>query len=295
MRSIIVFIPLALAAGAQAKEMTVKYTTDALDSIRGGFSDELAEQFTDRLVDGMFSRAPMALHLRDADLDSTTLGKTGKLLMSQRVASSAPPSSSLVLRPAAQVLSDAQHPIRGQVPQIPAQPQLLRMGRREALSSFLGAALLVGTPLAPPPAFAASSIPSDIGLSDLSSKIVDCAPGQYLPRNGRWECLEISAVATSGKTVSGAGVYGRIRDANDNLCLSAGLDEGMKASIASLGGLPKGDTPVKFVVVIYANAPRPLKFEGFHATYTNAAIEKQFAPFDPCELDPLSCELDNAA
>lgn len=76
-------------------------------------------------------------------------------------------------------------------------------------------------------------------------------------------------------------------------CLSTALDDRMQTSIASLGAIPKGLTPVKFIVAVNANQPRPLKFEGFKASYSNAAIERQFAPFDRCELDPIACALED--
>ena len=134
----------------------------------------------------------------------------------------------------------------------------------------------------------------EIALSDLTSRKVPCPSDFYVPQKGSWDCLEISAQANNqrGRAVTAAGVFGRIRDADGYPCLSTALDDRMQTSVASLGALPKGVTPVKFIVAVDATAPRPLQFENFKASYSNAAIEKQFAPFGRCELDPITCALE---
>lgn len=116
-----------------------------------------------------------------------------------------------------------------------------------------------------------------------------------MPQKGSWDCIEISAQADNqrGRAVTAAGVFGRIRDADGYPCLSTALDDRMQTSIASLGAIPKGVTSVKFVVAVDATAPRPLQLENFKASYSNAAIERQFAPFDRCELDPIGCALED--
>lgn len=93
--------------------------------------------------------------------------------------------------------------------------------------------------------------------------------------------------------MSAAGVFGRIRDADGYPCLSTALDDKMQTTIASLGEVPKGKSDVSFVVAVSQDAPRPLSFEGFKAVYRNAKIERTFSPLDRCELDPISCELED--
>ena len=93
--------------------------------------------------------------------------------------------------------------------------------------------------------------------------------------------------------MSAAGVFGRIRDADGYPCLSTALDDKMQTTIASLGEVPKGKSDVTFVVAVSQDAPRPLSFEGFKAVYRNAKIERTFSPLDRCELDPISCELED--
>eukprot|EP00316_Scyphosphaera_apsteinii_P017574 CAMPEP_0119316980 /NCGR_PEP_ID=MMETSP1333-20130426/41534_1 /TAXON_ID=418940 /ORGANISM="Scyphosphaera apsteinii, Strain RCC1455" /LENGTH=199 /DNA_ID=CAMNT_0007322773 /DNA_START=78 /DNA_END=677 /DNA_ORIENTATION=+ len=129
-------------------------------------------------------------------------------------------------------------------------------------------------------------------LEDLSMRDVDCPPGFYLPAKGRWDCIEISGTANNqGKRdVSAAAVFGLVRDRDNYPCLSTALDDRMKTGIASLGKVPKGKSPVSFVVAVDSNAPRPLSLSAFKASYRNAAIEKTFMPFDPCEVDSSKCD-----
>jgi len=167
-----------------------------------------------------------------------------------------------------------------------------------SLPVLLAATFFALTPLSPLAALASGEAMRgsgvEIALSELSSRVVDCPAGIYVPQRGRWDCLEISAQATNqrNRAVTAAGVFGRIRDKDGYPCLSTALDDKMQTSIASLGEIPKGVTPVKFIVAVDANAPRPLQLENFKASYSNAAIERQFAPFDRCELDPIGCALE---
>jgi len=134
-----------------------------------------------------------------------------------------------------------------------------------------------------------------ITLTDLSYREVPCPPGFYLPEKGSWDCLEVSATASNNgkRAVSAAGVFGFIRDADGYPCLSTALDEKMRTSIASLGSVPKGRSKVSFTVAVSRDAPRPLTLQNFKASYSNKAIERQFEPFDRCELDPIACALED--
>lgn len=169
-----------------------------------------------------------------------------------------------------------------------------------ALPAFLASAILCFSTCLPRGALATSNEAMrgsgvEIALSDLSSRKVACPADFYVPQKGRWDCIEISAQADNqrGRAVTAAGVFGRIRDVDGYPCLSTALDDRMQTSIASLGAIPKGVTPVKFIVAVDATAPRPLQLENFKASYSNAAIERQFAPFDRCELDPIGCALED--
>lgn len=139
-----------------------------------------------------------------------------------------------------------------------------------------------------------SPFSAQIELSQLSFETVACPADFYLPAKGKWDCLKISATANNqGKReVSGAGVFGFIKDADGYPCLSTALDDKMRTTIASLGTVPKGISQQSFVVAVSADAPRPLSFENFKASYSNKAIEAQFAPLGRCELDPIGCALE---
>ncbi|KAL3924969.1 MAG: hypothetical protein SGPRY_003766 [Prymnesium sp.] len=133
-------------------------------------------------------------------------------------------------------------------------------------------------------------------LTELTYKeLASCPPNFYLPtKGGPWDCIEISGVAINqGKRdVTAAAVFGIVRDAEGYPCLATALDPSMKTGIASLGMIPKGKTPVSFVVAVQGRSPRPLRLSGFKASYRNARIERTFDVFDPCEVDSSKCAED---
>ncbi|KAL1521398.1 hypothetical protein AB1Y20_021063 [Prymnesium parvum] len=130
-------------------------------------------------------------------------------------------------------------------------------------------------------------------LTDLTYKELNaCPPNFSLPtKGGPWDCIEISATATNqGKrSVTAAAVFGIVRDAEGYPCLSTALDPTIKSGIASVGEVPKGSSPVSFVVAVQGRSPRPLRLTGFKASYRNAKIERTFEAFDPCEVDSSMC------
>eukprot|EP00746_Dinoflagellata_sp_MGD_P021846 gnl/MRDRNA2_/MRDRNA2_15102_c0_seq1.p1 gnl/MRDRNA2_/MRDRNA2_15102_c0~~gnl/MRDRNA2_/MRDRNA2_15102_c0_seq1.p1 ORF type:complete len:287 (-),score=37.12 gnl/MRDRNA2_/MRDRNA2_15102_c0_seq1:17-877(-) len=253
-------------------------------------------RLAERLVDDLLERASTE---HSAFLDSATLGKHGNVARPQVVASSRP--SSLLPRP-----SVRNHPMMHVKQQLHSEEPFSSTGvsgrviqsmpnkladRRAVLSTLLAIGSLSSAQLTPPAIADGYRSAEDITLTDITGEKVTCPPGTFVPQRGKWDCLEITATADNqgGRVVSAASVYGRIRDADGNLVLSTALDEGMRASIASLGQTNKGKSQVKFILTVIANSPGPLKYEGFKAVYSNKNIEKQFQPFDPCELDPDSC------
>lgn len=130
-------------------------------------------------------------------------------------------------------------------------------------------------------------------LTDLAYKELEaCPPNFYLPtKGGPWDCIEIrgTAINQGKRDVTAAAVFGLVRDAEGYACLATALDPSIKTGIASLGAVPRGKTPVSFVVAVQGRSPRPLQLTGFKASYRNAAIEKTFAVFDPCEIDSSQC------
>lgn len=288
MRSVTVTVLLAFVAQTHTKGLD-KNSIDHDEHSTRKFSDKSA----DMAIDEFLKRAMRKDSFRSAILDASTLGKPGHLAMK--------PVAAQLSRPLSILPSSTLH--RHPTPSTHAKPQLHveehftpTGGRRAMLSALMAAGLFSSGALKPPPTLAVDGYrqAEDIGLSDIQEQKLKCPPGTYVPQKGRWDCIEITAKADNkgGKVPSAAAVYGRIRDSDGNLVLSTVLDEGMHPSIASLGEVPKGTSEVKFVLTVIKDAPRPFTWEGFKAIYSNKNIEKQFAPFDPCELDPTSCEDD---
>lgn len=133
----------------------------------------------------------------------------------------------------------------------------------------------------------------NILLKNLTYKELDACPSKfYLPQKGQWSCIEISGTAVNQgpKETSAAAVFGVVRDAEGNDVLSVDLDGSVKTGIASLGFLPKGPSPVSFVVAVLQRSKRPLQLQGFKASYRTAEIERRFMPLDDCELSAEGCD-----
>jgi len=136
----------------------------------------------------------------------------------------------------------------------------------------------------------------DILISDLSYKELAACPKKFfLPeKGGPWSCLEVSATAyNQGKrTPTAAEIFGQIFDAEGFSCLATALDPTQKTTTAVINEpIPKGKAkPITFTVAVRGAAKRPLRFAGFKASYRNAAMERTYEAFDPCEIDSSKCD-----
>ena len=106
-------------------------------------------------------------------------------------------------------------------------------------------------------------------------------------------CLEVSATAFSQgrRTPTAAEVFVQIFDAEGFSCLATALDPTQKTPTAIINEpFPKGKSkPITFIVAVRGAAARPFRFAGFKASYRNAAMERTFEAFDPCEIDSSQC------
>ena len=138
----------------------------------------------------------------------------------------------------------------------------------------------------------------EVLITDLSyTELAACPPKFFIPpKGGPWSCIQVTASAfNQGKRdATVAEVFGQVYDAENYACLATSLDPSQKAPIAVLEGqIPKGEkTPVTFVLAVQARSPRPFRFAGMKASLRNAAMEKIFKPFDPCEIDSSACAED---
>ena len=155
--------------------------------------------------------------------------------------------------------------------------------RRALIGAALAAAVLPSAP-----AFA-----DEVEMSELRSRNIDCPKRFFLPAKGRWQCIEVTADANNigKKDLGAAGVFGRVRDRDGYPCLATALDDKMRTEIATIYDVPRGKSTVSFILATDATAPRPLEFEGFRASRKDKGMEKLYAPFSECDLDPVGCVL----
>ena len=123
-----------------------------------------------------------------------------------------------------------------------------------------------------------------------------CPENQYVPNKRKTTCLRFTARATNatrGRAIESANVFGFVEDARGNSAATVNADGNSRTVLSTIDApIPKGESDVEFVVTVFEDSLEkdgPLRLRAFKAVGSVADIDKRFAPFGACEVDPDSC------